>query len=84
MQDAPSAAAVTSFFRRVRESNERRLEALDQEATPIVVSGPAVFEFFLERVLATRSACELRVDWALNVAGLLKAIEGERSSATGM
>jgi hypothetical protein len=64
----------------VRESNESRLEALDHGETPIVISGPAVFEFFLERVLATRSASELRTDWALNVARLLRMIERERSS----
>ena len=59
----------------VRESNERRFEALDRRGIEVVVDGPAVLQFLFHRTLVSRSPREFRLIWMLNVAGLLKNAE---------
>jgi len=59
----------------VLDSNERRLEALDRQGVQVTVDGPTALEFLLDRALVNGTARELRLNWMLNVAGLLNHIE---------
>ena len=66
-----------SILGRVLESNERRLEALDRQGVRVMVDAPAVLEFLCDRALVSGTARELRLNWMLNVAGLLNELETE-------
>jgi hypothetical protein len=66
-----------SIFGRVLESNECRLDALDRQGIQISVDGPTVLEFLFDRALANGTTREHRLNWMLNVAGLLNQVETE-------
>jgi len=66
-----------SILGRVRDSNERRLDALDRQGIRVTVDGPTALEFLFDRVLAIGSAREMRLNWMLNIAGLLNQVETE-------
>ena len=70
-----------SIFARVLESNESRLDALDRQGIQIKVDGPTVLEFLFDRTLANGTTREHRLNWMLNVAGLLNQIETEAYQA---
>jgi hypothetical protein len=57
------------------DSNARRLDTLHHRGVDVVLDGPALLQFVFERVLATGARTDYRVNWALNVAGLLDDIE---------
>ena len=57
------------------DSNECRLDRLDSQGIEFIVDGVAVLQFLFQRVLATRTAQDFKLNWALNVAGLLDQVE---------
>jgi hypothetical protein len=81
MGNARSHCDRRSILGRVLESNECRLDALDRQGIPVVVDGPTVLEFLFDRALASGTARELRLNWMLNIAGLLNQVETEAYQA---
>jgi hypothetical protein len=77
MGRARSHSDRRSILTRVLESNECRLDVLDRQGIRVTVDGPTVLEFLFDRTLASGTARELRLNWMLNIAGLLNQIETE-------
>ncbi len=57
------------------ESNERRLDALDRRGVLVAVDGRTVLQFLFDRTLASNTTRAFRLNWGLNVAGLLNEAE---------
>jgi hypothetical protein len=64
-----------SMLERVLDSNECRLDRLDDQGMEFIIDGVAVLQFLVQRILASRTAQDFRLNWALNVAGLLDQVE---------
>jgi hypothetical protein len=64
-----------SILERVLDSNECRLDRLDGHGIEFAIDGAAVLQFLFQRVLASRTTHDFRLNWAMNVAGLLDEVE---------
>jgi hypothetical protein len=80
MGTAHKNPGARTSFGRVLESNEHRLEALDRKGIPLVVDGRQMLQFFLDRALVSTNSREFELEWALNVAGLVKQFESDALS----
>jgi hypothetical protein len=67
--------ASHSTLERVLDSNECRLDRLDDQGIEFIVDGVAVLQFLFQRILASRTTQDFKLNWALNVAGLLEHVE---------
>ena len=72
-----------SIVGRVLESNETRLETLNQYGIPVIIDARSLLEFFFIQTLAT-DAAQFRHKWAMNVSRLLDQIDAERRPALAM
>ena len=64
-----------SILERVLDSNECRLDRLDSQGIEFNIDGVAVLPVLLQRTLASRTNHDFKLNWALNVAGLLDQVE---------
>ena len=64
-----------SILERLLESNECRLDRLDSQGIEFIIDGVAVLPFLLQRILVSRTTHDFKLNWALNVAGLLDQVE---------
>ncbi len=67
--------AERSILRCVRDSNAARLDRLHRQGVQVVLEGPDVLRFLLERVLVTESMSEFDRSWTLDIDRLLNEVE---------